>query len=183
MKYILMSLGLLSLYISAYSQVEAKIYANVIEEYIFKIRPPNIDYSEKSTLIVLNRVRALDSLDMEDYYWFKQRFQKLDKSTFSNFLIENQSYRQFEKVDITNVEFVIYDKDSLPEYKYLVTKYPYWVYSILEFSNIGLNEEMNQALVYYSFNSGSGVGGGFYLVYAKRRKKWKQVGFIPAWAS
>jgi hypothetical protein len=49
--------------------------------------------------------------------------------------------------------------------------------------NIGFNKEHNQALIYYSFNSGAGVGGGFYMVCEKKRKKWKQKGFIPAWAS
>ena len=65
----------------------------------------------------------------------------------------------------------------------LLAMYPNWNHSILEFSNIGFNEEKNQAFVYYGFDSGSGVGGGFYIIFEKKKGKWKNKAVIPAWAA
>lgn len=183
MRHTLLVILALSLNTAVYSQVENIIYKKVIDEYVLNLRQPNIDYTLKTTLTVLDKPSYIDSLGVDDYARFKEKYPNLDKQTFLDFINKNQMRVQFENIHIPNIEFVVFKKDSVPKHDELILSYPYWIFSILEFSNIGFNKEHDQALVYYSFNSGAGVGGSFYMVYEKKRKKWKQKGFIPAWAS
>ena len=48
--------------------------------------------------------------------------------------------------------------------------------------NIGFNEAKTQAMVYYAYYDGV-VGGGIYIIYEKKKSKWKQVKVIPSWAA
>lgn len=183
MRSIILTLLVQLLSFSVYCQDENAVYERVVKDYVLKLRPPNIDYTLKTTITVIDTPASIDSLNISDYKRFKQKCNRLDKQTFLDFVSKSRENVHFENVNIDKIEFVVFTKDSVPKYEELILQYPHWVFSILEFSNIGFNDENNQALIYYSFNSGAGVGGGFYLVYEKKRKKWKQKGFIPAWAS
>lgn len=183
MKSIILTIFVLSFNIAANSQVENTIYKKIIDDYVLKLRPPNIDYKLKTTLTVLEKPVYMDTLNIDDYNRFKTKYEKLDKQTFLDFINKAQENVQFEKISIPNFEFIALKRDSVPKHNELILKYPYWVYSILEFSNIGFNEEKDQALVYYGFNSGPGVGGGVYIVFEKKKNKWKEKAVIPAWAA
>jgi hypothetical protein len=183
MKSIILTILVLSFNITANSQVENIIYEKIIDEYVLKLRPPNIDYSLKTTLTVLEKPVYMDTLNIDDYKRFKAKYEKLDRQTFLDFINKAQEDVQFEGISIPNFEIVTLKRDSIPKHKELILKYPYWIHSILEFSNIGFNEEKDQALIYYGFNSGSGVGGGVYIVFEKKKKKWKEKAVIPAWAA
>lgn len=167
----------------AHGQYETEIYEKIILEYVLSLKPPNIDYSSGITLTVLRRPNYMHKLDIKDFDRFKEKYENLDLQTFTNFINNNQLDSQFEKLEMPGMELVIIENESIPSWAELNSLYPNWIFSILEFSNIGFNESKNQALVYYAFDSGSGVGGGFYMVYEKKRRKWKQQGFIPAWAA
>lgn len=183
MKSIILTILVLSFNITANSQVENTIYKKIIDDYVLKLRPPNIDYTLKTTLTVLEKPAYMDTLNINDFNRFKEKYEKLDKQTYIDFINKAQDNVQFEEINIPGFEFIAFKRDSVPKYKELIVKYPYWVHSILEFSNIGFNKEKDQALVYYGFNSGPGVGGGVYIVFEKRRNKWKCKKVIPAWAS
>jgi len=174
MTNIILTILILILNIAAFGQDKNAIYKKVVEDYTLKLLPPNADYTLKTTLIVLEKPNSMDSLDISDFARFKKKYEKLDKQTFVDFLEKTQERVQFEDIHIPNIEFIVFKSDSVPKNNELIARYPNWIFSVLEFSNIGFNKENNQALIYYSFNSGASVGGGFYMVYEKKRRKWKQ---------
>ena len=78
---------------------------------------------------------------------------------------------------------MIINSEQKKNWEELRESFPNWNGSVLEFSNIGFNEEKNQALVYYGFDKGPSVGGGVYIVLEKKKKKWKCKKVIPSWAA
>jgi hypothetical protein len=78
---------------------------------------------------------------------------------------------------------ILIDTDSIPKRIDLINLYPTWIHSMIEFSNIGYNDNSDQALVYYGFDSGPGVGGGIYLIFERKRNKWKLKKVLPSWAA
>jgi hypothetical protein len=183
MKRNILIFAFLFTHVLAFSQNEEGIYSRVFIDYIEKLKQPKIDYSSGITLTVLKRPEYIEKLDTNDYYRFRDKYDKLEMKTFINFIKDNQTDLHFEKIDIHGTNVVILENESIPSWLELSSKYPNWIYSIIELSNIGFNEARNQALVYYSFNSGPGVGGGFYLVLENNGRKWKCKKVIPAWAA
>lgn len=55
--------------------------------------------------------------------------------------------------------------------------------SLLEFSGIGFNPEMNQALVYTSTESGGKSGSGYYVLLTKENGNWSIKYKFEAWTS
>ncbi len=163
-------------------QDECAIYKIIIEKYVLKQSPPNIDYTKKTTLTILEHPNYMNSLSMNDYERLKGKYKKLDKQTVLNFIDKAQEELRFQGVDIENIELVLLARDSVSLYADLASKYPYWSYSTLELSNIGFNKERNQAFVYYGYTKGVNSGGGVYIIFEKKRNKWKQKGVIPVWA-
>ena len=166
-----------------FCQVDSEVYAKVIDQYVLKLRQPSIDYSSSTTLTVREIPVYMKTNGLEDFAWFKQKCKRLEKQTFINFIEKNPSTLNKDMFDIPGFNVVILKNDMIPSRAELIEKYPDWIFSILAFSNIGFNEDKSQALVYYSFDSGSMAAGGIYLLYEKKRRKWKQKGFMPSWAS
>jgi hypothetical protein len=183
MKRVILIFALLFSFILSYSQREEEIYTWIFVNYLEKLRPPNIDYSSGSTVIVLNRPNNMAKLDTHDYTRFKEKYSKIEFQTFINFIQENQLNLNYEKINIYNTKVVILENKLVPSWKELISKYPDWIYSIIEFSNIGFNDAKSQALVYYGFYSGPGVGGGCFLVLENNGRKWKCKKVIQAWAA
>jgi len=177
-------LGILVLqYCSVYCQNDFEIYSKVINDFALKLQQPSIDYSSSTTLTVLENPIYMDSLEMKDFVRFQAKYADLDQKTFSDFIEKNQSSSQIAQFDFPGIEMVMLNSESPTNRRELQSKYPKWIPSILEVSNIGFNEPKTQALVYYGFDSGPGVGGGIYIVFEKKRRKWKQQILIPAWAT
>jgi hypothetical protein len=183
MKRVILILTLLVHCALSFSQKEVEIYNWIFINYIQQLKQPNIDYSSGTTLTVLKRANYMRKLDTIDYTRFKEKYDKLEYKTFINFIHQNKLDLQSEKIGISGVKVVILENESIPRWSEIISKYPNWIFSIIEFSNIGFNEAKDQALVYYGFDSGPGVGGGFYVVFEKKKRKWKQKGIIPAWAA
>ena len=125
----------------------------------------------------------MNDLGLEDFARFKLKCKHLEEQTFIDFIEKNPALLNKEKFNFVGFNVVLLKNDMIPNRTESLEKYPDWVFSILEFSNIGFNDDMSQALLYYGFESGPMAGGGCYLIYEKKRRKWKQKGFIPAWAA
>ena len=122
-------------------------------------------------------------LEGKEFSRFKEKYKKLDEETFIDFIKKNQEGLQMGSDRFTAIDIVMVNQEQSKSRKELLTTYPNWNGSILEFSNIGFNGERDQAFVYYGFNSGPGVGGGIYIVFEKKKNKWKCKAVIPAWAA
>ncbi|MEM7379743.1 MAG: hypothetical protein AAF361_00945 [Bacteroidota bacterium] len=107
----------------------------------------------------------------------------LARATFDDFLSESNQNLKSNYLTFPNLETVVLEEESNLNSGDLKEKYPDWNLIYYEFSNVGFNKKMNQALLYYSYHAGPGAAGGVYLVYKKKRGKWKKRKVIPAWAS
>jgi hypothetical protein len=172
---------LITLSLASYGQDDMEIYKQVINEFVLKNdRPPNAQGSR--TLIMLEKPAHMKKIVDADYEYFKRKYKKLDRETFIDFVKKNQAESEIQTLKIDFAEIVRIKRESL-NWDEFTRSYPNWNHSILEFSNVGFNGLRNQAIIYYSFDSGPGVGGGVYVIYKKRGKKWKNRKVIPAWAS
>jgi|GEM_PF-3848062 len=159
-----------------------EIYKEIIREYVIPLCPPTLDYSSGKTITILEKPKYLDSLVTEDYSRFKEKYEELQKQTFLDFISVNRLKLNFDTVQMNDIKFIIFNNDSIPTKKDIIARYSDWIFTIIEFSNIGFNKAKNQALVYFGFDAGPGVCGGFYLILEKKRKRWKQKKIVPAWA-
>jgi hypothetical protein len=166
-----------------YSQSENIIYSRIITDYAVKYKPPNIDYSNGIVLVVLEKPKNMSIPNLADFDRFNKKYKNLRLDTFEDFISKNLSSTPFEEPHTQGITFVIFNKDSIPSWQEISNRYPNWTYSVLEFSEIGFNESKNQAMVYYGYNSGPGVGGGIFLIYENKGRKWKCKKVIPAWAT
>jgi hypothetical protein len=86
----------------------------------------------------------MSKLDTIDYARFRDKYEKLEKKTFNNFIIENQSELHFKRIKVEGIEIVVLEYDSIPCWKDIILKYQNWIFSIIELSNIGFNEKADQ---------------------------------------
>ena len=182
MKITFLAVFILSLNFSAHNQAENIIFKQVIDDYVLKYRQPNIKHSS-TTLIILETPLYMRKLELKEFSTFKDKYSKFDENTFVDFLKKNKDSFHIENNKYLNVDIVIVSQEQSKNRKELLVMYPNWNGSILEFSNIGFNERKDQAFVYYGFDSGAGTGGGFYIIFEKKKNKWKQKVVIPAWAA
>ncbi|MGD2033805.1 MAG: hypothetical protein PVF73_02040 [Bacteroidales bacterium] len=182
MRYIIIAIFILGLNSVAFSQSENVIYKKVIDEYVLKNRQPNSNYSS-ITLIVLEKPNYMRKLEVNEFSRFKGKYKKLDEGTFTDFVAKNKEGLHMGSDKYPDITIVMVNQEQSKNRKELLKTYPNWNRSVLEFSNIGFNKEKDQAFVYYGFDSGPGVGGGIYIVFEKKRKKWKRKATIPAWAA
>ena len=182
MKYTLLAILTLSLNISTYCQVECNIYEKIIDAYTLKHKQPN-DNRTSVTLIILETPYYMKKPEIGNFFVYKTQYKKLEENTFIDFVNKNQEDLQMGNIKYSNVEIVIINHEQSKNWEELFTTYPNWNFSILEFSNIGFNEEKSQAFVYYGFNSGALAAGGIYIIFEKKRGKWKEKAVIPAWTS
>ena len=86
-------------------------------------------------------------------------------------------------IEYSDIKIVIINQEQSKNWKELSATYPDWNFSILEFSNIGFNEDKTQAFVYYGFDKGALTATGGYFIFEKKRGKWKIKACIPSWSS
>ncbi len=182
MKNAILVLLIVSLNVTVYSQPENKIYKKIIHDYVLKHRQANFKYSS-TKLIVLEAPIYMRKLNANEFSRFKEKYNKLDEYTFVDFVKKNQEGLNFDSSSFSGIDIIMANKEQSKNWNQLYTLHPNWNGSILELSNIGFNKEKDQAFVYYGFSSGPGVGGGIYIVFEKKREKWKTKKVIPAWAA
>ena len=197
MKYILLAILILQVNISTYCQDEIIIYKKIINEYTLKNKQKNLKETS-ITLIIIEMPRYMRKLDDNEFSRHKRKhYKNLDEKIFVDFIKMNQeglnieyfvkmNQEGIENSNYSDVNIVIINQEQSKNREELLTRYPNWAWNllILEFSNIGFNENKTQALVYYGFDGGGyGIGGGFYIIFEKKRGKWKRKGVMPAWAA
>lgn len=167
--------------LNTFSQGYSDIYCSVFNDIVIK------DYKNKKdikhTFIILKNPNYLKDVEEKDYERFKSFYRNLDKHMFLDFVKKNEKILNTKHLEELNYDIVFLDKEKVYDRKQLLSNYPNWNLSILEFSNIGFNKKRNLALVYYGFDSVGGVGGGAYLIYKRRGGKWKLKKIIPSWSS
>lgn len=182
MKYTFLSISIFLITIESYCQDECIIFKKVIDEYVLKYRQPGIKYSS-TTLIVLETPNYMRKIVITDFLRYKNQYNKFHENTLFDFIERNQDGLQMDCSKYPKIDIIIVNQEQSKNWEKLLATYPDWNFSILEFSNIGFNEDKTQALLYYGFDSGPGVGGGIYIILEKKRGKWKKKAVIPAWAA
>jgi len=182
MKYTAIAFFFFVLHSSGYSQPESIIYNTVICEYVLKEHNKGSN-SSSTTLLVLESPKYMKQPRSVDFDHFIKEYKKLEKETFNNFLVKNVTNINLKNEDFSRENMVTISHNQSTHRKDLLVKYPNWNTWILEFSKVGFNQDMNQALLYYGFDGGPGIGGGIYIILKKKRNKWKIVETVPAWAS
>lgn len=179
MRYFIVLLTLI-FNLNSFSQNYSNIYSSVFKDIVLK------DYKNeknvKHTFIILEKPNYLIDIKEEDYERFKSFFKNLDKYMFLDFIKENKKSLDTRYIEELDYNIIFLDKKGDYDREQLLAKYPDWNLYLLEFSNIGFNKEKNQAMIYYGFESMSVVGGGVYLIYKKKGKKWKLRKIISSWS-
>jgi len=169
--------------IESTDSLDVEIYHRVIGDFILEEYNWQSERVEIPILVFLDSALYLDlSQDNTSRFeYLRDKYTKLKYSTFSDFLLKNRSPLKVERIEETYDRAIIIDGSSIPLKDTLFNQYPNWNGWIIELSNVGFNVEGNQALVYFGFEGGLGVGGGVWLIYHKKFKKWKLKRIIPAW--
>jgi hypothetical protein len=164
------------------AQADKEVFRQVMEDYVLDYRPPHLRTSRAITVVILTNATYDIQLQSDDFDRFRERYKKLDRSTFEDFL--KKVNKDFTSADtsIRNTRIVMLDKGQTPDYRELYRIYPDYDGRILEFSNVGFNSNGDQAFVYYGWQLGP-VGGGVYLLYNRKGTRWKLIRKFGAWAA
>jgi hypothetical protein len=180
MKRILILISFLLIGIISFGQSENEIFTLVLNDYASKM---HIKEGRSNTIIlVLTKPKYQSKLDVNEYPRFYEKYKKLEKNTFENFILKQESKLDFDTIKLKDAIALLVENDSSLNPKKLLLTYPGWDHYYYELSNIGFNDKRTQAMVYYGF-SGLSIGGGFYIIYEKKKNKWRELKTIPAWAS
>lgn len=169
--------------IVASSQQNTDVYRQVIKDLVIKNLLKSHNSPDSITLVILDEPSHVIDFDDSEYPRFKEEYSKLNLETFKDFIANYQRDSRFDTIQIPGIEIILYNKDSILRYEDLYLRYPNWNLSITELSNIGFNDNKNQALVYFGAYLRSRSGVGVYLVYECKNGKWKLKKKIPAWQS
>jgi hypothetical protein len=162
-----------------FAQPDKEVYRQLILDFVLKHKQPNLE--DKTTVYVLKRLKYYDlKLEKCDYEHYKKRFNKLDNSTFDDFVNKAKVDLKFDIDPIDKLEIIYVDKSKDINAKDSTKKsYPV----LFEISNIGFNTTNKEALVYFGWQGGYMYGGGTIVLYRKKRTHWKVVKTIGVWAS
>jgi hypothetical protein len=188
MKYIALFFIMFFFIICGYSQSVEQVYKQVIEEFVLSYPNSKVEQNKATTLIVRNQPVYLKTMSSNDYARLRGKYKKLKSVTFMDFVSNNQQGAELdttavENIKIKGVEIVVFKRIAELDIKGIHSRYPNWNLFFLEFSNIGLDSNGKQAMVYYGFDSGPGVGAGIYIIYKKKKRKWKRKKIIAAWSA
>ena len=94
-----------------------------------------------------------------------------------NFVAENRHPHQLSNQFNVNIDYLLLSKDDLDR---IFLKGDGWSEfnisyrgrGIIDFSRVGFNHEVNQALVYTSILSGPKTGSGYYVLLVKENNVW-----------
>ena len=168
--------------INSYSQVETEVYRQFAKSYILKHLPPNINSDTIITIIVQKKPSEWEELNYYSPTRLKDKYKKIEIETLEDFAIKKKEPFESEYFNVPGLELRIFEEDSLPSWEEIYDTYPNAILHYYRFTKIGFNKEKTQAIFYYGYVFG-GLGGGGYLVYNKKRKKWKFKEYIPVWAA
>ena len=98
---------------SVFCQIDSEVYSKVIDQYILKLRPPNIDNSSSTTLTVREIPIYMNSLGPEDFARFKQKCKQLEERTFIDFIEKNPSALKIDMFNIPGYDVVLLKNDTM----------------------------------------------------------------------
>ena len=164
----------------SFCQSEIEIFTRVLNDYTskmhFKGTQPN------TIILVLSKPKYQSKLDEKDYPRFNVKYKKLEKGTFDNYILKQGSELGFDSIKLIDATALLINIDTCLNAKQLLSTYPTWDHYFYELSSVGFNDKRTQAIVYYGY-SGLSIGGGIYIIYQKKKNKWRELKTIPAWAS
>lgn len=165
-----------------FGQNDTDIFTQILTDYALKVGQLKNNESQARTILVLKKPKYRNNLENKDYKRFKEKFKKLEQSTFENFIEKQNMEIQLDNVKVKNADIILLNNEQACDAKNLLSKYPNQDYYLHEISNVGYNDLGSQALVYYGY-SGLGIGGGIYAIYKRKANRWKGIKIIPAWAT
>ena len=160
-----------------WGQYEREIFAQVLQDFPLENSYNNL------THLILRRPEHKILLKETDYPRFKRKCRQLNSHTFEEFVKKAGNELTFDSLLVQRTPFIVLHTEYEEIKRDLASIYPDWngIY-VIELSPIGFNETKTQAMIYYGYFGYYG-GGGIYLIYKRKKKKWKRVCLIPAWAS
>ncbi len=160
-------------------QMEQDIYELTIHKYALSM----IEYNQIKFLLMPEKPFMMPNLTVDHFTYLKKEYPKLDQSTFSSFLENSSQSLHLDTLNSINIPVFKVQISEAKDWKQIALIYPSWSGLVFEFSNVGYNEALDQAMLYYAYYFVEGAaGGGVYLLYKKKREKWKFKKQFRSWA-
>src|SRR5688572_26442739 len=105
-----------------FGQPEEEVFREVMATFVLRYPPPHLKDSKSMTVVILTRPNHEIKLQTNDFGRFKQQCQRLDRSTFENFLSTCHLDFKSPNDSIQNVTIVMIDKTEFIDYKALYDK-------------------------------------------------------------
>jgi hypothetical protein len=183
MRYLTTLLLFFVILVDSWAQTDKDVFKQVFIDFVLKDRQSKTGDLPPTTVIILNKPSHDIKVKSKDFEKYRSNYKKLDRLTFEDFVIKCQDDLKFNIDTIDNLQTVIVDKSSFKSVGDLYKLYPNFHLGLIELTNVGFNPTRTQALVYYGYQGGPMTGGGVYIVYIKKRTRWKVAKAIGAWAS
>jgi hypothetical protein len=163
---------------------EAEVYSTVIREMYGREGGSILTIQSQTTSRTLPKTDLAETLRKVT----EQDPNSVGPETTADFLEKNQEPHNLSQRFNTNIEYKLLSKEELdrifsegrgwPEY-YAA----YHAQGIIEFSRVGFNRGMDQALVYTGIQSGLKTGSGYYVLLSKENNAWAIKHKFEVWAS
>ncbi|WP_299119262.1 hypothetical protein [uncultured Tenacibaculum sp.] len=159
-----------------------KILSKIINSFH---KAKKIVITEKTTIVDITQ-----DTEQIEFGNFNYRLPCLDKETFDNFLLKNQSPVKIKGNFYTQKNIVILENQQINEvlknsiytgWKKFYETYGEEAQGLLTLSRIGFNKKKNKALLYYSNQSNNTNGGGYLLVFKKIKNDWEICSSTQVW--
>jgi hypothetical protein len=183
MRYLTTLVLLFTILVDSSAQTDKDVLKQVLFDFALKDRQSKTGDLSPTTLIILTKPSYDIKVKSTDFEKYKRSYKKLDRLTFEDFVIKSQEDLIFSIDTIANLQTVLLDKSSFKNLGDLYKLYPNLYLGLLELTNVGFNPTRTQAFVYYGYQGGPMTGGGIYVVYIKKKTRWKVAKTIGVWAS
>jgi len=174
---------LLTWNIDANSQSDGEIIKQVLFDFVLTDRQLKSGDIPPTTIVVLDQPSHKINFDSTNYLRFERDYKKLEWDTFNDFIENNNSAFGLDTPDIKNLKIIMFKREDFKGWDSFIKSFPDYSIGLLEFSNVGFNGTKTQAIIYYGYRSAPLVGGGVYVIYERKKTKWKIRKKIGAWAS
>lgn len=182
MRYVTTLILFFVILVDSRAQTDKDIFKQVLLDFVLKDRPSKTKKLPPITVLILSKPGHDIQVKSDDFEKYRRDYKKLHRPTFEDFVTKIQDDLKFSIDTIDNVQTVILDKSSFTSMSDLYKLYPNLHLGLVELSNVGFNPARTQALVYYGYQGGPMTGGGVYVIYNKKKSRWKVGKTIGAWA-
>lgn len=153
---------------------EGKLVNQVFEDFSVG-KNKNID----TIVILLHPIHDIPRTDF-NFERIKDHYKGFKKSTYENFVDNLDKEIVLHDLKTLDTPFII-DQAVYKDYSEIFSKHAN--IQIIEISNIGYSEDKTQAFIYFGKIQGAMSAGGVYLVYEKKKAKWRKKKIVGAWAT